>query len=259
MNSVNDCRGGAPILKSERKQLIMDRLSEEHFVTLEELVGLLETSESTVRRDLDQLESENKLRRVHGGAESLQTLRDEPSNLQKSVKNIQEKRQIVTRALEEIHPNDVIFIDAGTTTALLVDILTDTTVTVVTNSVHHASQLIDKGIRTIIIGGFVKQTTDASVGQATLAQINQLNFDKAFIGMNGVDSAYLTTPDYEEAMVKKAVIENAKECFVLVDSSKFGHISFVKVAEIEKVTLLTSESSSAIFQKIKEKTRVIEV
>lgn len=237
----------------------MDKLAEDKFATLEELVGLLETSESTVRRDLDQLEAENKLRRVHGGAESLQSLRDEPSNLQKSVKNIQEKAKIVNRALAEIHPNDVIFVDAGTTTALLIEALTDVTVTVVTNSVHHASHLIDKGIKTIIIGGFVKLTTDASVGQAAVAQIEHLNFDKAFLGMNGVDSGYLTTPDFEEAMVKRAVIDNAKESFILVDPSKFGQVSFVKVAPIEKVTLLTSESSSAIFQEIKEKTRVIEV
>lgn len=237
----------------------MDRLSDDHFVTIEELVGLLDSSESTVRRDLDQLESENKLRRIHGGAESLQALRDEPSNLQKSVKNIQEKSLIINRALAEIHPNDVIFVDAGTTTALLIEAMTDTTVTVVTNSVHHASQLIEKGIRTIIIGGFVKETTDASIGQAALTQIKQLNFDKAFMGMNGVDTSYLTTPDYEEAMVKRTIIDNAKECFVLVDSSKIGLISFVKVAGIEKVTLLTSKSSSAIFQEIKEKTRVIEV
>lgn len=246
------------ILKSERKQVIMDKLAENNFATLEELVGLLEISESTVRRDLDELEAEDKLRRVHGGAESLQALRDEPSNLQKSVKNIQEKRAIVQRALAEIHPNDVIFVDAGTTTALFIEALTDTSVTVVTNSVHHASLLIDKGIKTIIIGGFVKETTDASVGQAALEQIARLNFDKAFVGMNGIDSVYLTTPDHEEAMVKKAVIDNAKESFILVDPSKFGHISFVKVAPIEKVTLITTESSSAIFREIKEKMRVIE-
>lgn len=76
-------------------------------------------------------------------------------------------------------------------------------VTVVTNSIHHATRLVDLSIKTIIIGGYVKQTTDASIGSVALEQIRQMNFDKAFLGMNGVDEAYLTTPDMEEAVIKK--------------------------------------------------------
>lgn len=237
----------------------MDKLAENNFVTIEELVSLLDSSESTVRRDLDELETERKLHRVHGGAESLQTLRDELSNHQKSIKNVHEKSAIVGRALEEIHAHDVIFIDAGTTTALLVEQLIDTSVTVVTNSVHHASSLVEKGIKVIIIGGFVKQTTDASIGQAALEQVERLNFDKAFLGMNGIDSQFLTTPDYEEAMVKKAIIDNARQSFVLADQSKIGQVSFVKVAPIEQVTIIVSATKSELLNDIKGKTRVIEV
>ena len=214
------------ILKSERKQLILERIQAQQYVRLEELVEILETSESTVRRDLDELENEGKLKRVHGGAESTGNLQLEESILEKSVKNIQEKREIAERANQLIEDGDVIFLDAGTTTGLLIDYLHQENLTVVTNSVHHAVKLVERKIKTIIIGGFVKQSTDASVGAVAIDQIRQLNFDKAFLGMNGIDKHYLTTPDVEEATIKRTVIDNAKESYVLVDASKIGQFSF---------------------------------
>ena len=80
------------MLKTERKQLILEELNQHHVVSLEKLVSLLETSESTVRRDLDELEAENKLRRVHGGAELPHSLQEEENHSRKNLsKNLQEK------------------------------------------------------------------------------------------------------------------------------------------------------------------------
>ena len=247
------------ILKSERKQLILDEIKEKKFLQMEEMVQLLDSSESTVRRDLDELESEGHLRRVHGGAEVVSKLQTEESIQEKSIKNVQEKRGIAQKALSLIEDGDVIFIDAGTTTELLVELLDRRNLTVVTDSIHHAAKLVDKNFKTIIIGGFVKQSTDASIGRAAVEQISQLNFDKAFIGMNGVDESFLTTPDMEEAAIKKTIIENAQKTYVLLDASKIGQVSFAKVARIERVTLITNHSESVLFNKIKEKTEVIEV
>ncbi len=237
----------------------MEKIAAEHFVTLEKLVVLLETSESTVRRDLDELENEQKLRRVHGGAEYLHPLQEELSNQEKSVKNIQEKLALCQVALKLIEPHDVIFIDAGTTNELLVQRIQEPSITVVTNSIHHAAQLVENRVKTIIIGGRVKESTDASVGSFAISQISDLNFNKAFIGMNGVDKDHLTTPDPEEALVKRVIMENAKVSYVLADASKIGQTSFVKVAELKKATLVTNASDSKLLQEIKTKTRVIEV
>lgn len=248
------------MLKSERKQIIMDKLSVHGFVSLEDLVPLLESSESTVRRDLDELELEGKLCRVHGGAELKAHLQEELSNSQKSIKNVQKKSSVISKALNLVHSQEVIFIDAGTTNALLVEAFEgNEDITVVTNSIHHASRLVEKGIKTIIVGGFVKHSTDASVGNLAVEQIRQLNFDKAFLGMNGVDENFLTTPDMDEAVVKRLIIENAKQAYVLVDSSKIGQASFVKVAPVEKVVIITNNHSDGVLEKIKEKTKVVEV
>lgn len=247
------------ILKSKRKQLIMEKLSHDKFVRLDDLVSLIDTSESTVRRDLDELESERKLHRVHGGAELPHSLQEEFTNQQKSIKNIQEKMQVARKAASLISNDDVIFVDAGTTNELLLGYLNQDNLTVVTNSIHHAAKLVDKNIQTIIIGGHVKKSTDASIGAVAYEQIKQLNFDKAFLGINGIDEEFLTTPDMEEAVIKKTVIENARKSYIVTDSSKIGRVSFAKVDKIENATIITNQSSGALMKKIKENTRVIEV
>ncbi|QZT28028.1 DeoR/GlpR family DNA-binding transcription regulator [Streptococcus dysgalactiae] len=237
----------------------MAKIVEDNYVALEDLMQLLDSSESTVRRDLGELEQEGRLHRVHGGAELFHFLQEELSNQEKSVKNSQIKQALAQKASRFVYDNDVIFIDAGTTTEFLLPFLQGKNVTVVTNSIHHATRLVDLSIKTIIIGGYVKQTTDASIGSVALEQIRQMNFDKAFLGMNGVDEAYLTTPDMEEAVIKKAVIANAKVSYILVDGTKIGQVSFVKVAAIDQVTIITEAASTGILKKIKEKAKVIEL
>nr|WP_255312507.1 DeoR/GlpR family DNA-binding transcription regulator [Streptococcus dysgalactiae] len=239
--------------------MIMAKIVKDNYVALEDLMQLLDSSESTVRRDLGELEQEGRLHRVHGGAELFHSLQEELSNQEKSVKNSQIKQALAQKASRFIYDNDVIFIDAGTTTEFLLPFLQGKNVTVVTNSIHHATRLVDLSIKTIIIGGYVKQTTDASIGSVALEQIRQMNFDKAFLGMNGVDEAYLTTPDMEEAVIKKAVIANAKVSYILVDGSKIGQVSFVKVAAINQVTIITEAASTGILKKIKEKAKVVEL
>ena len=246
------------MLKTERKQLILEELQEHHVVSLEKLVSLLETSESTVRRDLDELEAENKLRRIHGGAELPHSLQQEESIQEKSVKNLQEKKLLAQKAASLIKEQDVIFIDAGTTTAFLIKELSNKDITVVTNSIHHAVQLVEKQIPTVMVGGSVKMTTDASIGGVALNQINQLHFDRAFIGMNGVDENYYTTPDMEEGAIKRAIIDNAKQTYVLVDASKVGQTCFAKVAPLKRAVVITSKGQKMV-EALKEQTEVIEV
>lgn len=247
------------MLKSERKHIILEKVIKERIVSIEDLVQELNSSESTVRRDLDELEAENKLRRIHGGAESLHSLQEEESNKDKAIKNVQEKSAIAKKAAELIKDFEVVFIDAGTTNELLVHELANPTVTVVTNSIHHAASLVERDIPTVIIGGKVKSSTDASIGGIALNQIGQLNFDKAFLGMNGIDDEFYSTPDLEEGSVKRAIIENAKKTYILADDSKIGVTSFVKVAPIKRAMIITNQCEPQRLKVLKEKTEVIEV
>ena len=248
------------MLKSERKQIILSQLKQDGFVTLENLTVLLsDTSESTIRRDLDELAADGQLKRVHGGAESIHGLKEEIANSQKAIRNVQEKAQLAGYAADLIKEGDVVFLEASTTNELLIPHLANRQVTVVTNSIHHAVKLVDLGVSTRIVGGKVKHSTDASIGSTAQEQIRQLNFDCAFIGANGVDAHYFTTPDMEEAVIKRTVIANAQKAYVLADASKLGQITYGKVAEVEKVTIITNASEEELLKELKEKTRVIEV
>ncbi|MFS1664277.1 DeoR/GlpR family DNA-binding transcription regulator [Streptococcus sp. zg-JUN1979] len=247
------------MLKSKRKQLIMASLERDDYVTLDFLTTQTETSESTIRRDLDELEAQGLLTRVHGGAERRHYLREELSNQQKSVKNAHDKALIAKRAAQLIEEHDVVFIDSGTTTEFLIDQIMPKDITVVTNSIHHAARLVDKGVKTIIIGGMVKIATDASIGQMAIEQISRLNLDKAFIGMNGVDDAFLTTPDLDEAAIKRTIMANSQQTFILADASKLGQKAFIKVDTIDKASLITSKCDLSLLQTIKKKMKVIEV
>lgn len=256
---INVYDGGDIILKSKRKQIIIDKINNDGFVTVDTLIDLLGISESTVRRDLDELECERKLYRIHGGAEKLNASQEELSNVQKAIKNVKEKKEIVKAANEFINDGDVIFIDAGTTNEMLINRLINKNITVVTNSINHANMLLEKNVKTIVVGGFIKKSTNANIGHMAIEQIEKLNFDKAFVGMNGIDDKFLTTPDIEEAAVKKSIIENARETYILADCTKIGKNSFAKVENIEKVTIITNKINNKLMDIIKKKAKVVEV
>ncbi|GFH40410.1 DeoR/GlpR family DNA-binding transcription regulator [Lactococcus insecticola] len=232
------------MLKNERKQKILTLVNQKGYVDLETLSQALDSSESTVRRHLTELDEAHKLKRVHGGAESLATMTHEENVAEKSIKNVQEKREIAQRAAEKVLDDDVIFMDAGTTVAMMTAFLGDRrNLTVVTNSVHTAAALLDKQIKTIIIGGAVKSATDAVTGNVAVQQLMSFNFSKAFVGCNGISAEVgITTPDEEEATIKRLVCKQSREKFILADSSKFDKIYFAKFAEYDDVTIITEEN-----------------
>ncbi|WAA11970.1 DeoR/GlpR family DNA-binding transcription regulator [Fervidibacillus halotolerans] len=231
------------MLTVERHKLIIEKLKEKQVVTIQELVKLTNTSESTIRRDLAFLEKEKYLKRVHGGAERLQGKLAEPDVAEKSTKFIQEKRIIAKHAASLIEKGDCIFLDAGTTIHQMIDFLTkDQNIVVVTNGLHHIDKLLKKGIRSYVVGGFMKPTTGAVIGNGALLSMNQYRFDKCFLGVNGIHSEFgYTTPDPEEAAVKQRAIQLARDTYVLADHSKFNEISFAKIADISAATIITDQ------------------
>ncbi|WAA09877.1 DeoR/GlpR family DNA-binding transcription regulator [Fervidibacillus albus] len=231
------------MLTVERHKLIIEKLKEKNVVTIQELVKLTNTSESTIRRDLAVLEKEKYLKRVHGGAERLRGKLTEPNVEEKSTKFIREKRIIAKHAANLIENGDCIFLDAGTTTFQMIDFLQeDQNIVVVTNGLHHIDKLIKKGIRSYIVGGYMKPTTGAVVGSGALFSINEYRFDKCFLGVNGIHRELgYTTPDPEEAAIKQRAIQLAGDTYVLADHSKFNEISFAKIADLSVASIITDQ------------------
>lgn len=247
------------MLTEDRYNYILNQLEQKDTVTIQNLVEEINHSESTIRRDLTTLEEQNKLVRIHGGARKKRKTMTEASMEDKTVKNTHEKERIGKYAVSLVDDYDVIYLDAGSTTYAMIPLLADKNITVVTNGVPHAELLADSKVDTILLGGKIKQKTKAIIGTVAEKQLDSLHFSKAFMGMNGVDPYYgLTTPDIEEASVKQKAIEHSNETYILVDQSKLGEVSFVKVADVDDCTIITNDSTP-LSKKIAELTKVIEV
>lgn len=230
------------MLSEKRHEIILNLLKLKGFVSLTELLEATESSESTIRRDLSYLESINLLKRVHGGAKSLDNVSKELSYNEKSSKSTHEKRAIAKYAASLIDEGDCIFIDAGTTTYELIDYLEEKDIFVVSNGLSHIDTLIQKNIKCYIIGGNIKISTKAIAGCDALMCLSKFRFDKCFIGANGVHPTYgLTTPDTEEAILKECAIKNSRKSYILADDSKFGEISTIKFSDIDRCTIITNE------------------
>ncbi|MFY7869708.1 MAG: DeoR/GlpR family DNA-binding transcription regulator [Exiguobacterium sp.] len=233
------------MLTKQRHQLILQRLSEQKVVKLKELVDLTDSSESTIRRDLTDLEAEGYLARVHGGATLIATPDEEPTFEEKRDRFVDEKVAIARKAATFIEDGMSIYLDAGTTTQAMVPFLQGKKIVVVTNSLPIANELFDLDIKTFVIGGELKRSTQALVGYNARESMMNYRVDLAFLGMNGIDlEAGYTTPDPEEALVKKTAIELAQTSFVLADASKIGKRTFSRVATLDAAQLITSSSES---------------
>jgi DeoR family transcriptional regulator, fructose operon transcriptional repressor len=229
------------MLTFERQELILSMLKEQHTIKMQEIVDETGASESTIRRDLKELEQSNKLKRIHGGATLFQKKLVEPTIAEKTVKNRHEKRLIAQKAAELIEEGDCLFLDAGTSTVELIPFLKGKNIVVVTNGLTNISELLEVEIETHVVGGYVKKGTRAFVGRGAIQSLEGYRFDKAIIGANGISiQDGCTTPDPEEAFIKELAIKRSSQSYVLADHTKFGEISFSKFADLNEVTIITS-------------------
>ena len=244
------------MLEPERHQIILEILKKKNSVKLHELVELTNSSESTIRRDLTQLEEGKFLKRVHGGAARLQGKLQEPSMTEKSSKNLQAKREIAQYAGGLVEEGDCIYLDAGSTIFEMIPFL-PSQIVVVTNGLMHANELLDRNIKTYLLGGHIKSTTKAMVGRGALESLEQYRFDKCFMGVNGIHPQLgYTTPDQEEAMIKQQAINLSREAYILADESKFSEIAFAKITDLHEATILTNELDLDMKEQYSSKTKI---
>lgn len=247
------------MLTQDRQSKILSILNKQGSVTVSRLTEILSASESTVRRDLTALASEGKLKKLHGGAAAInqEFVRFEDNIEEKLTKHIDEKLKIAEYAASQIQDDDFVFIDAGTTTLLMAANLKNSKATFVTNGIEHAKQLAKKGCKTIVLGGQLKQSTEAIIGLVAATNLQKYSFTKAFIGTNGISEKQgFTTPDTEEAVLKAVAIEHSFVSYVLADSSKFDRVSAVTFASIDAACIVTDKCDD---EKIKKRTVIKEV
>lgn len=232
------------LFAEERHAQILNMLQEKAKIHVSDLCRHFSVSPATIRNDLRDLESRQMLKRTHGGAIPLEKAAFEPTTSTKRVGNRDRKRRIAAYAATLVEDGDTIALDAGTTTMELARLLAKyNQITVLTNDVRIASYLEQNGSMTVVlIGGILRHGLGCTVGPIATTAISQLSVDKAFLGANAfsVEKGF-STPDLQQAEVKRALIQCASETIVLCDSSKFGRISFVKFASTSEVDRLITD------------------
>ncbi|MCF0131909.1 MAG: DeoR/GlpR transcriptional regulator [Pseudobutyrivibrio sp.] len=236
------------MLTEDRYERILELVNENGSVTVSEICDLLEVSESTARRDIVALDQNKKLQKVFGGAVALEhtMLSAEPTVAQKLMVNEAQKRRIARKAVECIEAEDVVYLDAGTSTGYMIDYINDKSVRICTNSISHAKTLAKKGYKVVLLGGEVKGTTEAIIGSQAMKMLETFHFTKGFFGSNGITKeAGFTTPDSSEALIKELAMKQCRQCFVLADSDKFDVISSVTFAKYTDATIITEATKKA--------------
>lgn len=231
------------MLSETRYTKIVSILNKKQSATVKELADILEASESTIRRDLTTLHERHRLEKVHGGAvintSSFINIEDEIGD--KKGKNIDEKNLIASYAASLIENNDFIYIDAGSTTELMIDQIQAEQVLFVTNCPGHNRKLCLQGFSCILLGGELRLLTDALVGSDTLESLKKYNFNKGFFGANGISlESGFTTSHPTESSIKSAAMAKCQKAYVLADTSKFGIIAAITFADIHAASIITS-------------------
>ena len=212
-------------------------------ILIEEICSRLRVSPATVRRDLDQLEESGAIRRVHGGAVSVESRLEEPLFDDKASIAAREKHHIAEAALHFIAPGDTIYLDGGSTVLEFAQLLHDrTNLTVVTNSLRAAHELAGRGPRLILIGGELRRLSQTMVGPLTRCVLRELHVDKAFMGTIGLSlKEGMTTTDPGEAYTKELVMSQARQVILLADSGKAGKVAFARAGRLENVHVLVTD------------------
>lgn len=248
------------MLHDQRHEKILKQLDAKHAVKVTALAKELGISESTVRRDINELHEKGKLKRVFGGAVSMTGGRTsgETNVAERSQINVAGKERIARYAASLIEDNDFVYIDAGTTTAKMVDYLENRKATYVTNGLVHGKRLLERGFRAYIIGGQLRPSTEASLGVMAVEAIKQYNFTKCFMGANGVDLRKgFSTPDINEAAMKSTAIKQSYQSYILADFTKFGLISPVSFAKLEEANIITDREENQQFRQYTSVTEVL--
>ncbi len=228
-----------------RYRYILEQIERQGTVSVIDLAEALDVSDMTIRRDLTELERIGMIRRVHGGAVSARGRSFEPPLFFRSTENKAVKQLLGKYAAQMISEGDSITLDVGSTAyEIAVNLADRHNITLITPSIPIANLFLNRSdVRLIIPGGIVRPGESSMVGELARRNLETLFVDRLFLGMAAIDSqAGLTEYNMDDADVKKAMIKNAKEVVLVVDSSKFEKTAFAFVAPIKAVHHLITDA-----------------
>ncbi|MCC7359291.1 MAG: DeoR/GlpR transcriptional regulator [Anaerolineales bacterium] len=235
-------------MQTDRRRTIVELVQASGSKRVAQLCDLFGVSEMTIRRDLRDLEREGLIRRVHGGAVVNLGRSFEPPYALRATRHEARKQAISRRAAELVLDGDSLALDVGTTLLELAQALGGKrNLTILTASLPIANAIVARlsltsDVRLILTGGIVRAGELSMIGPIPAQTYSNYHVDKAFIGVGGLDlKAGLTEFNVDDAVVKQALIQNARQRIVLADSSKIGRTAFAAVAPLAVVNTLVTD------------------
>ena len=227
-------------MNTSREKQILEILLKEKKVSVQQLATALFISEPSVRRDLQSLEKQNLIKRIHGGAvlEETALSKNRIPFLIREYEQSDAKAMIAKKAIHFIHDNDVVFLDASTSCYYLIPFLASKrNLTVITNGVKALIKLAEYGINTISTGGYLLNNCLALVGEEAYKTIETYNAHIALFSCRGVsDDGYLTDISPEENNIRRKMIRHAKQAYLLCASDKIGKAYFHNLCHKDDIT-----------------------
>ena len=221
----------------------MEQLAQKSVIDLKEIAKALNASESTIRRDIERLERQGKLKRVLGGAELTDTQDTsiaEWTMRQKHNLNAEAKRLVAARAAEFVKDGECVFIDGGTSLAPLIRLLSKRQVRIVTNNHLILREIINPEATIITIGGIYLPHFHMTVGALAEGMLSNFHFDHVFIGCSGVDieKGMSYTSEIDTINIKRIAAEYAERKYLLIDASKLHFKAFCKCIPLDEFDLV---------------------
>jgi len=234
------------MLNEERRRSILDMLHRDGRVLVTDLAGHFRTSQITIRKDLEVLDSQGLIERTHGGALPLRAgALVDPTLREKERLHRKEKLRIAQAAAKLVEPGQSVLLDSGTTTTAIARALKDVAnLTVITNATNIAAELAGTNIDVILTGGTLRKNSFSLVGPIAEHALRQLSADILFLGVDGFDTAAgLFTPNILEAQVNRIMVEISAKKVAVCDSSKFGRRSLCNIMPSSAVDQVITDNN----------------
>lgn len=245
MNNNRTTPPSNTLLPYERHQRILELIQGGIAIRVSRLSELLDVSDMTIRRDLVVLEEQGFIERTHGGAVLRHERIIDKFQYKNNIEiNIEAKQRIAQKAAALIEPNDIIFLGEGTTPPLLLRYVDPSMpFTVFTNNLGTLTEVEDKAVDLVLLGGNYNPTTHSMAGPLTMERIRQVYATKVFLSVDGLSlSAGLTTTDLEMASIERSMIHHTRgQVIVMADQSRFGMVAEMVITPVQRINLLISD------------------
>src|SRR6201996_546375 len=227
-----------------RKQIILEKLNADNEVDIKRIAVELNSSEITIRRDLNQLAADGLLYRTHGGAMKVNPFEIPHDFINKAAKNVEVKDKICRAAADQINHGDIIFMDCGSTVFRLCQFIKSKKIKVITNSLPVVYELQNSLVSLNIIGGEFNAERQAGHGKIADEHIARYKATKAFLGVDGFSRNGLFANSELEADITQAFAANSAKTYLLCDDSKIGKETYLRFGELSMINAIITNSKS---------------